>query len=80
MSGGEGEALADHGHQHDHEGDEDDRSRPGSGAPASVSNGRASAVASDTAPRRPLQAITARPPPPTRLARCAGRRSRARMR
>ena len=31
------------------------RSRPGKGAPASVSSGRASAAASDSAPRMPAQ-------------------------
>ena len=56
------------------------RSRCGNGPPASVANGTASATASETAPRMPLQAMTSRDRALARRARCAGRRSIARIR
>jgi hypothetical protein len=56
------------------------RCRCGNGWPVLVVRGRASAAASDTAPRIPLQPATSRSLTLARRARWAGRRSRAQIR
>jgi hypothetical protein len=56
------------------------RLRCGKGWPVLVCSGKASAAASETAPRMPLQLATSRSRAPTRRARWASRRSSARTR